>query len=65
MRLKSRLQKLERGKADSMVIIVQGPGEDIDTLMLERFGPGGHPSNVSLIVVKTGVPRADGKRTWH
>lgn len=48
-----------------MVIIVQGPGEDIDTLMLERFGPGGHPSNVSLIVVKTGVPRADGKRTWH
>jgi hypothetical protein len=59
MRLKSRLRKLEMSeKAVGTVFVVQGPDDDRETLLRERFGEDGPPTGLTIIMVDTGVPRA-------
>jgi hypothetical protein len=58
MRLKSRLQKLEMSEMTTgTVYVVQGPNDDHDELLRERFGEDGPPAGLTVILVNTGVPR--------
>jgi hypothetical protein len=59
MRLKSRLRKLETSEMTTgTVFVVQGPDDDRDELLRERFGEDGPPAGLTVIFVKTGVPRS-------
>jgi len=57
--LKSRLQTVENANSikSKKTILVQSPGEDIETVKRQHFGKDGVPSDVELLIVKTGVPR--------
>jgi hypothetical protein len=58
MRLKSRLRKLEMSdKTAETIFVVQGPDDDRETLLFERFGKKGPPTGITVIFVNTGVPR--------
>ena len=58
MALGRRLTKLEAASADrGPVIIVLGPDDDGDELLRQRFGDQGPPVGMTVIFVKTGVPR--------
>ena len=44
-------------KTTGTVFVVQGPDEDRETLLRERFGEDGPPTGLTVILVNTGVPR--------
>ena len=40
------------------VFVVQGPDDDREVLLRERFGEDGAPTGLTVTLVNTGVPRS-------
>ena len=62
MSIKHRIRKLETVQAKTnggLVIIAYGPNDDAEKLQRERFGLDGSPLGVTVLLVNTGVSRAN------
>ena len=62
MSIKRRIRKLETLQSKTnggLVIIAYGPNDDAKELQRERFGLDGPPHGVTVLLVNTGVNRAN------